>query len=453
MTKLNDAVDLESVSVAASEVAYCPALFLAAPASGQGKTTITAALSRYFLSQGKRVKVFKTGPDYLDPQILAQASGSPVEQLDMWMAGEDWCRQQLHEAAKTADLILVEGVMGLFDGEPSSADLAATFNIPVALVMDVKGMAQTVAAIASGLAHYRDDVQFAGLLANNCGSERHAQLIRDALPEDLPLLATLKRDPDIALPERHLGLVQAEEIHGELEQRFDAGAEWIADSGFDLAALNIEPVAFASAPVEDVPRLLEGMKIGISKDAAFSFIYDANLRLLEAMGATYEFFSPMHDETLPEVDALWLVGGYPELHAEQLMANASMRVAMREFHAQGKPVLAECGGFLYCMEDLTTLEGEVCTMAGLMPGHGAMRGKRGCQGMQSLPLPEGEIRGHAHHRSRSAETPEPIAHGKRQRHPAPGEAIYRVGSLTASYLHLYFPSNPVAVAKLFRGEG
>ena len=170
------------------------------------------------------------------------------------------------------------------------------------------------------------------------------------------------------------------------------------------------------------------------------------------MGATYEFFAPLHDTKLPEVDALWLVGGYPELHAEQLMANETMRTAVREFHTAGKPVLAECGGFLYCMEDLTTLEGEVCTMAGLMPGHGEMRGKRGCQGMQSLPLPEGEIRGHAHHRSRSAETPEPIVHGKRQRHPAPGEAIYRVGSLTASYLHMYFPSNPGAVARLFRGK-
>lgn len=461
MTKMNDAV-LDAIADAAPEatasettthsVAYCPALFLAAPASGQGKTTITAALSRYFLRQGKRVKVFKTGPDYLDPQILAQASGQSVEQLDMWMAGENWCCQQLYEAAKTSDLILVEGVMGLFDGEPSSADLAARFNIPVALVMDVKGMAQTAAAIASGLANYRDDVQFAGLLANNCGSERHAQLIRDALPENLPLLATLRRDPDIALPERHLGLVQAAEIRGELEQRFDAGADWIADSGFDLEALNIAPVAFKSAPVEQVPRLLEGMKIGISKDAAFSFIYAANLRLLNDMGAEYEFFSPLHDDALPEVDALWLVGGYPELHAAQLMANEGMRLAVREFHQRGKPVLAECGGFLYCMEDLTTLEGEVCAMAGLMSGHGAMRGKRGCQGMQSLPLPEGEIRGHAHHRSRSAETPEPITHGKRQRHPAPGEAIYQVGSLTASYLHMYFPSNPVAIAKLFRGK-
>ncbi len=435
----------------APATAHCRALFIAAPASGQGKTTITASLARFFKRQGKIVRVFKTGPDYLDPQILAQASGQPVEQLDMWMAGGAYCQQKLYEAAEISDLILVEGVMGLFDGEPSSADLAARFGIPIALVMDVKGMAQTAGAIAGGLANYRADVDFAGLLANGCGTERHAELIREALPPELPLLATLCRDPEIALPERHLGLVQAEEIRGELEQRFEAGADWIAGSGFDISMLPA-PVAFESAALPAVPRLLEGVKIGISKDEAFSFIYDANLRLLEAMGAEYTFFSPIRDATLPAVDALWLVGGYPELHAQQLMVNTSLRQAIKDFHEAGKPVVAECGGLLYCMEDLTTLEGEVYTMTGLMPGHGAMRGKRGCQGMQTLSLPEGDIRGHAHHRSRSAGTPEPMAYGKRQRHPAPGEAIYRYGSLTASYLHLYFPSNPQAIARLFRGK-
>ncbi len=140
----------------------CPALFLAAPASGQGKTTITAAIARYFSEQGKVVRVFKTGPDYLDPQILAQASQGHVEQLDMWMAGEAYCQQKLYEAALEADLILVEGAMGLFDGEPSSADLAARFNIPIAIVMDVKGMAQTAGAIAIGLANYRDDYECYG---------------------------------------------------------------------------------------------------------------------------------------------------------------------------------------------------------------------------------------------------------------------------------------------------
>ena len=429
--------------------ARCPALFLAAPSSGAGKTTITAALARNFRQQGKVVRVFKTGPDYLDPQILAQASGQPVEQLDMWMAGEAYCQQKLYEAALEADLILVEGVMGMFDGEPSSADLAARFNIPMAIVMDVKGMAQTAAAVALGLANFRDDITVAGLIANSCGTERHAQLIRDALPPELPLLATLPRDPEVALPERHLGLVQADEVRDELEIRFNRGAEWIAGNAITELPSEVE---FASAEVESVAPLLNGKRIGVAKDAAFSFIYDANLRLLTEMGAEYQFFSPLTDSELPEVDALWLPGGYPELHAAQLGCNRPMLEAIRAFHQLGKPVLAECGGFLYCLQTLTDLEEQQYPMAGLLTGHGAMRGKRGCQGMQTAQLPEGDVRAHAHHRSRCFDTDEPIGYGKRQRHPAPGEPIFRDGSVTASYLHLFFPSNPAAIAAIFGGQ-
>lgn len=433
----------------AQHSALCPALFLAAPSSGAGKTTITAALARNFRLQGKEVRVFKTGPDYLDPQILAQASGQPVEQLDMWMAGEAYCQQKLYEAALEADLILVEGVMGMFDGEPSSADLAARFNIPMAIVMDVKGMAQTAAAVAVGLANFRADITVSGVIANSCNTERHAQLIRDALPSDLPLLATLPRDPDVALPERHLGLVQADEVRDELEVRFNSGADWIG--GNPVTELPAE-VEFFSAELEPVEPLLTGKRIGVAKDAAFSFIYDANLRLLQELGAEYQFFSPLYDSDVPDVDALWLPGGYPELHAAQLARNTSILNAIRDFHAQGKPVLAECGGFLYSLETLTDLEEQQYPMAGLLTGHGAMRGKRGCQGMQTAQLPEGDVRAHAHHRSRCFDTDTPIAHGKRQKHPAPGEPIFRSGNLTASYLHLFFPSNPAAIAAIFSGR-
>ncbi|WP_415898825.1 cobyrinate a,c-diamide synthase [Neptuniibacter sp. QD48_11] len=440
--------------MAEQQSVLCPALFLTAPSSGEGKTTITAALARYFRDQGKVVRVFKTGPDYLDPQILAQASGQDVEQLDLWMAGENYCQQKLYEAAKTADLILVEGAMGMFDGEPSSADLAARFNIPVAIVMNVKGMAQTAAAIAMGLANYRSDISVAGLIANNCGTERHAQLICDALPESLPLLATLARDPEVALPERHLGLVQAAEVYDELEQRFGLGAEWIRGPLENINQItNLpEPVEFFSAEIPEVEPLLEGKRIAIAKDEAFSFIYDANLRLLEQMGAELKFFSPLHDKELPEADSLWLPGGYPELHAQALSDNQTMQAQIREFHSAGKPILAECGGFLYCLEDLTDLEDNCRPMTGILKGHGAMRGKRGCQGMQTAMLPEGEVQAHAHHRSRSSDTPEPVGHGRRQRHPAPGEAIYREKGLTASYLHLFFASNPEAIAAIFSGN-
>ncbi|SFH86398.1 cobyrinate a,c-diamide synthase [Modicisalibacter xianhensis] len=434
--------------------AVCPAVFIAAPASGQGKTTVTAALARMLRNQGKVVRVFKTGPDYLDPQVLAQASGQPVDQLDLWMAGETYCRQRLYEAARQADLILVEGAMGLFDGEPSSADLAALFDLPLVIVMDVKGMAQTAAALMTGLAGFRDDIRIAGMIANACGSARHRELIDAALPKTLPLLATMARNPDLALPERHLGLVQAEEIREDLECRFEAGAKVLLAEELAEALLQLPPVTFVPPqPVVAAPLpSLQDRAIGVARDAAFSFIYQANLDLLERMGATLRFFSPLTDTRLPDCDALWLPGGYPELHAARLAANTTIRDDIRSFFVADRPILAECGGMLYALESLTDHAGQTHAMLGLLPGHGAMRGRRGCQGMQTAELPEGEVRGHAHHRSQASGTPEPIAHGRRQRHPAPGEAIYRQQQLTATYLHLFFPDNPTAVARLF-GQG
>lgn len=427
--------------------ASCPAIFLAAPASGEGKTTITAALARYHKNQGRHVRVFKTGPDYLDPMILEAASGAPVEQLDLWMAGADYCRQQLFLAAQEADLVIVEGAMGLFDGEPSSADLAHLFGIPIALVINAKGMAQTVAAICQGLVNYRPELRFAGLITNSVSTARHKQLISEALSDDIHYLAALPKSPDVTLPERHLGLVQAHE-YADLHERLDAGAAWVEKA--QLTPLP-EPITFYEQAIEVPEPLLKGLRIGIAKDDAFSFIYAANLRLLHDMGAEAVFFSPLHDTALPEVDALWLPGGYPELHNHTLTNNVSMMNEIQAFHQSGRPILAECGGMMYCMQTLANLQEQATPMLGLIPGHAAMRGRSGCQGMQSAMLPEGEIRAHAHHRSVATDTAEPIAYGKRQRHDAPGEAIYRCKGLTASYLHLFFPSNPSAVAKLFSG--
>lgn len=446
--------------------ASCPALFLSAPASGQGKTTITAALARLLRRQGKVVRIFKTGPDYLDPQILAQASGHDVIPLDLWMAGDNWCQQQLYLAATHADLILIEGAMGMFDGEPSSADLAARFSIPLAIVMDVKGMAQTAAAIATGLANYREDINVVGLIANNCGSERHRELIEDALPETLPLLLSVPRSPEMALPERHLGLVQADEIKEELEQRINIGADILGEKCLGLNGLGaahiinqLPIVTFTPPSAEhkgnnddvDYKQALSHITIVVAKDKAFSFIYDANIAMLEDMGASIRYFSPINDSAVPLADALWLPGGYPELHAQQLSGNTPMLTSVKQFFEQGKPILAECGGFLYTLDTLTDLNDACYPMAGLLAGDGAMRGKRGCQGMQIATLPEGELRAHAHHRSRSTVEQDPIAYGKRQRHPAPGEPIYRHKKLTATYLHLFFPSNPQAMIDVFTG--
>ncbi len=205
----------------------CPALLISAPASGQGKTTATAALARHYRNRSLRVRVFKTGPDFLDPMILEQASGAPVYQIDLWMGGETHCRQLLHSAAAEADLILVEGVMGLFDGLTSSADLARTLGLPVLAVIDGSAMAQSFGAIAHGLASYRPGLELFGIIANRVGSEGHAEMLRESLPSGIRWLGALARDADAALPSRHLGLVQAAELQ-DLEQRLERIAGQLA---------------------------------------------------------------------------------------------------------------------------------------------------------------------------------------------------------------------------------
>ena len=387
---------MHSNKASAENSVTCPALFISAPSSGEGKTTITSALARYFKNQGKVVRVFKTGPDYLDPQILEQASGNEVQPLDLWMAGDAWCREKLFNAAQSSDLILIEGAMGLFDGDPSSADLAAKFGIPVVVVMNVKGMAQTAGAVVSGLANFKDDFNLIGMIANNCATHRHRELIELALPDNISLIATFARDEAVALPERHLGLVQASEVADELEARFESGAQGLIDGGLNssLESSWLTPIPFTCPAASELQKFktenwLKGKTIAIAKDKAFSFIYQSNVSLLENMGANIEYFSPLQDARLPKADALWFAGGYPELYAQTLAKNESMLADIQAFFQKDKAILAECGGLLYCLETLTDLNDQSHNMLGLLNGHGSMKGKRGCQGMQTACLPEG----------------------------------------------------------------
>ncbi len=442
----------------------CPAQFFCAPASGQGKTTITAGIARYHRNNGLDVRVFKTGPDYLDPLILAQASGNPVTQLDLWMVGKQACKQYLYEAALEADLILIEGVMGMFDGSPSGADMAQYFGIPVVAIIDARAMAQTFSAIAYGLATYRPEssydksitntLKFSGVIANKVGSERHASLIKDSMPEDVALLACLQRNDAMILPERHLGLVSPHEVD-DIEQRLDDIANIIATTDLNTMPAAVE---FCSANMaankQSTKNNLQGKKIAIAKDDAFSFIYAANIRFLKEKGAELVYFSPLQDKELPDADALWFPGGYPELHIEALANNTTLKQSIHEFFNAGKKILAECGGMLYLQNTLTNLNGNTFNMVGIISGDGVMRERGGCQGMQYAPLhgignEHGEVRAHAHHRSRSQNTLEPFAHGRRTRHPAPGEPIIKNKGLLATYLHLYFPSNPNVIVDLF----
>lgn len=423
----------------------CPALFITAPGSNHGKTTITAALARYHVEQGRKVRVFKSGPDFLDPMILERACGLPVYQLDLWMIGESECRRLLYEAALEADLILIEGVMGLFDGEPCSADIAELFSVPVLAAIDATGSAQTVGAIAYGLANYRPNLLFAGVLANNVASPRHNEMILQGMPPDLRYFGGIPRDNRFVLPERHLGLVQAEEVH-DLESRMSAAAAAIAATG--LADLP-EAVEFISPAHKAPPQLLAGIRIGIARDTVFSFIYAANLDLLRAMGATLVFFSPLADAALPEVDSIYLPGGYPELHLQTLQDNRAMKSALQTHFQQGKPIYAECGGMLYLLESLTDKAGNRADMVGLLPGHAIMQNRLKGLGFQSAPMPGGLLRSHTFHHSLIESPLVPAAFGERVQNTSEGEAIYQLNRLTASYLHCYFASNPIAAAQLF----
>lgn len=423
----------------------CPALLISAPASGQGKTSVTAALARWHTRQGRRVRVFKTGPDFLDPMVLERASGAPVYQLDLWMNGEDDVRARLHAAAGEADLLLVEGVMGLFDGGLSSADLAQRLGLPVLAVIDGSAMAQTFGAVALGLARYREGLHVYGVAANRVGSAYHAQLLAESVPSPLQWLGALPRDASLALPERHLGLVAATELEG-IDARLDALADaWSTHASTAMPT----PVSFDAVAPVPVPSWLRGQRIAVARDAAFCFLYAANLDLLRTAGAELCFFSPLAGDALPACDAVWLPGGYPELHLSTLAARQDLRQALHTHVAAGKPMLAECGGLLYALETLAPVDGEPVPMAGLLRGSARMQSRLGGLGMQSVQLPEGSLRGHTFHYAAAEVHEAPLVQAANPDGGPSREAVYRRGRFTASFVHFYFPPAPEAALRLF----
>jgi len=415
----------------------CPALLVCAPASGQGKTSVAAALARFHSRNGLRVRCFKTGPDFIDPTIMARASGRPVCNLDTWIMGEEHCRGLLYEAAGSADLLIVEGVMGLFDGEPSSADLAEAFGLPIAPVIDASAMAQTFAAVLHGLATFRPSLRLAGAVANRLGSAYHGELLRAAVP-GATALACLPRLTEAALPGRHLGLQLAEEIV-DIDRHLDSWADTL--EGTWLAKLP-PPVHFSAPAAQPRPaECLAGKTIAVARDRAFCFLYQQNLDCLESLGARLAFFSPLADRCLPAADAVYLPGGYPELYGAQLAANLSLKADLRHHAEQGKPVLAECGGMLYALESLIDCDGSAWPMLGLLPGTARMGTSVAAIGSQAAVCDGFEIRGHSFHYSTAEVGIKPFTVALKPDGRA-GEAVYRHGALTASYLHFYFPSAP-----------
>lgn len=435
----------------------CSALIIAAPHSGSGKTTVTAALARYHRNQGRKVTVFKVGPDFIDPMILRQASGELVYQLDLWLVGEQGCQELLYRAALQSDLILIEGVMGLFDGTPSSADLATYFNIPVLGVIDAKAMAQTFAAVTHGLASYRSELPFSGVLANRVNSERHAELLAENLPEKYRFYGRLPTDKLVTLPERHLGLVQAKEL-SDIDQQLDIAANHIANTKLTTLPESVEFYDVESQSQYNIIKdALIDTTIVIIKDHAFSFIYAANIAFLQQAGAEIIFCSALEDKRLPAGDILYIPGGYPELYAEQLSNNVLFLQDVKRFAESEKPIIAECGGMLYLLEQLTDLNDKTYSMAGVIPGKAKMQDKLAAIGSQWVELPlqsdsslqNNVMRGHSFHYSCAEINLEPWCQTVHHPSERAGEYVYRYHNILASYMHWYFPSNPQLAIHLF----
>ncbi|NGO50539.1 cobyrinate a,c-diamide synthase [Allomesorhizobium camelthorni] len=357
-------------------------LIIGAPRSGSGKTSVTIGILRALTRRGIAVRGAKSGPDYIDPGFHAAATGRPGVNLDSWAMPPALLNSLASEAARDAELVFLESAMGLFDGIPgepgrsgSAADLARLYGLPVLLVLDVSGQSQTAAAVAKGFAAYDPEVRIAGVVLNRLGSERHRRLAGDAVEAlGMPVVGAILRDPTLNLPERHLGLVQAEE-HADLMTHLDRLADMVERS-LDLDAIMALAAPMPSAAADFSGALPPpGQRIALAQDAAFTFLYPHLAAHWRGAGAEIVPFSPLADEAPREdCDVCWLPGGYPELHAGKLAAAENFRAGLKRF-AETKPIHGECGGFMVLGEALEDAEGETHEMLGLL-GHSTSFAKR-----------------------------------------------------------------------------
>jgi cobyrinic acid a,c-diamide synthase len=439
-----------------------PRLVVAGASSGSGKTTVTVALARAFRARGLSVAAFKCGPDYLDPTYHARATGRPSHNLDGWMMGREASLATFARAATGADVAIIEGVMGLYDGasptseEGSTAELAKWLAAPVVAVLDASGMARTVAALALGLAGFDPAVRLAGVICNRVGSERHLSLLREALAAP-PVLGGFPARGDLAFPERHLGLRTADEgvlPEAHLDAWGAAAEEWLDLDALLALARSAPPLEAAAEPRPSAP---ERCRIGVAFDEAFHFYYEDNLARLTALGARLVRFSPLHDRQLPEVDGLYLGGGYPEEHAAALAGNAAMRDAVRGFAASGRPVYGECGGLMALCEAIRTRDGATWPMLGLLPGTAVMQERLAALGYVEVETRAPTLLGHAGLRLRGHQFRYSVLEGvpddqgrayalRQRRDGTPALEGYARGSVLGSYVHAHWSSCPEAAA-------
>ena len=428
-------------------------LIVSAPRSGAGKTTVTLALLAAFARRGLAVQGAKAGPDYIDPAFHKAATGLPSVNLDSWAMKPALLDALAHEAARQSELLIVEGVMGLFDGigavpgrTGATSDLAARLKLPVVLVLDVSGQSQSAAALARGFAGHDPAVSIAGVILNRVGSARHERLVADAMTcLAMPVLGAIHRDDALGLPERHLGLVQASE-HADLAPRLDTLAA-MAESCLDLDAILALARPPAAAGAETVPHLPPpGSRIALAEDAAFTFAYPHVIAGWRASGAEIVPFSPLADETPPEhCDSCWLPGGYPELHAGALASAARFRNGLAQFAAT-RPVHGECGGYMVLGAGLEDADGVRHQMTGLLDHATSFAKRRLHLGYREARLlgacalgEEGQrLRGHEFHYAALTETGNdaPLAEIADGEGRALGVAGGRRGHVTGSFFHV-----------------
>jgi cobyrinic acid a,c-diamide synthase len=419
-------------------------LVIAAPQSHSGKTLVSLGLARALVDRGVAVRPAKSGPDYIDPQFLARAARHECLSLDAWGMGEKRLKA-LAAAHASGGFLLVEGAMGLFDGalggSGSTADLAARLGLPVVLVIDCAHLAQSVAAVAEGFMRFRDDIGFAGVILNRVGSDRHEAMLRDALAaRHIICLGAVRRDASLAVPSRHLGLVQPDEV-ADIDALIDAAATAIAED-FDLAALFDSAGHLAPATASRrLPPL--GQHIAIARDRAFGFLYPHWLSDWRNSGAEISFFSPLADEGPgPTADAVLLPGGYPELHGNQLAAAARFKSGLGAARDRGALIYGECGGYMVLGQSLTDADGNTHEMTGLLPHASHIDHPRRSLGYRLLrhqgPLPFARaLSGHEFHYSTTSGPKAPQLFAASD---AAGQRIGPMGSVVGkvcgSYAHV-----------------
>lgn len=438
-----------------------PRLVIAGTASNVGKTTVMVGLVRALRVRGLRVAVFKCGPDYLDPTYHVRAADAPCHNLDGWMMGREAVLSTFTHASQGADIAMIEGVMGLFDGasptsdEGSTAEIAKWLQAPVLLVCDAGGMARSIAALAKGFSTFDPDLQISGLICNRLGSRGHLDLLRKATEGKPPVLGGLSKEAALAFADRHLGLHLAdrEAVPEDIFVSWgDLVSEW-CDVDAIVALARSAPVLPETPVMERVVEEGAGCRIGLAFDEAFHFYYDDNLRRLESLGAELVRFSPIHDAHLPDVDGLYFGGGYPEAHAEDLSRNLSMRNDVRSFAEAQGPIYGECGGLMYLSNGIRTLDGVLHPMVGLIPGEAEMKDRLQALGYvevdtqdETMLGPSGlKFRGHQFRYS-DFSLPADVECCYNVRRRRGGESFqegYRKGKTLASYVHAHWASNPL----------